>query len=265
MGLAQFRLQRLELIRRQPLAVLGPVNQRPAGPRRIVQQRLVPGARSIVHVDGEGRRLQRRKPVMIVRRMKQLQMHHRRPAVAVPTDPHRAPADRILIGLGPARPSRNHLHPVGPQRPELVRRPVAVGVAGRLDIGVARRLQRAVKRLHQFGARLLGIGLVDQPRQRMIRRPNASDHHHQGRRRRRLGDHPHAAIGHGVLAKALGGQMGIIPRRPPRPARPRQGDQRPRPAVLALGRSHAPPTERSSPIHVVLHHRILPPRPGEGG
>ena len=201
------------------------------------------------------RRLQRRQPVPVVQRVPQLQVHHRRPAVRRPRDPHRAPIDRIVPRLGPARPARNHLHPVGPQRPQLVRHPIAVAVARRLHVRVARHLQRPVQRLHQLRPRLLGIGPPDQLRQRMGVVPRPVHEHRERRGRRSLGDHPHAAISHRIPLKPLARQAGVVVRRPPGPSDAGERHHRPGPARLRLGRSRLRPLAER-PSH--RNHRNLP-------
>ena len=229
---AQLRPQRLELFAGQPLAVLRAVDQRARRPRPVVQQRLVPGTRGVVHVDGGGRRLQRRKPVPVVHRIMQLQVQHRREPVRRPAQPHGPPRHGVVIGRRPSARPRNHFHPVRAQAVHLLQ-----PLARRLQIGVAGRLQVRIKRLEQLGPPLLRIGPRQHARQRMIvPRPLAALKHGQRHRRRRLGDHPHAAIGHRVLAEPLAGQTLVVARRPHRPPLLRPGDHPAHGRVLHLRR-----------------------------
>jgi hypothetical protein len=117
MHLGQLGLEQRVLLRRH---VPAPgVGQRPRGPRRIVEQRLVPGPARVVHIHCERRRLQRREPVVVVRRVKQLQLQNRAPPVRIPPQPHAPPADRVLERRRPPVRPRHHLHPVRPQRVQL--------------------------------------------------------------------------------------------------------------------------------------------------
>jgi hypothetical protein len=71
----------------------------------------------------------------------------------------------------------------------------------------------------------------------MVGRALAVLEHRQRRGGGGLGDHPHAAIGDGVLGEAFAGQGGVVARRPLRPTAGGQGDQAGGAGVLALGRS----------------------------
>ncbi len=262
MCLLKLRLQRRELPVRQPRPVLGAVNQRPRRPSRIVQQRLVPGPRRIVHVDGEGRRLHRALAVPVVARIEELQVQHRREPVRMPHHPRRPPGHLILIAGRPAVRPGNHPHPVGPQRIQLLRRPLAV-IDG-FQIGVPRRLQRAIDLLQQIPRPLLRIGPRQQRRQRMLTpRLVAPVEHDQRHARRRLGHQPHTAIGHRVLGEPLLGQTQIVPRRPHRPPPLRQRDQRPhRRRLLLQGGHKGPPAPQGpSPIEHLGSNSITSPRP----
>jgi hypothetical protein len=70
----EFGLQPVELLVGQIAALLRRIDQRPRRPRRIVEQRLVPAPGGVVRIERHQRRLQRRKAVMVVERMKQRQM-----------------------------------------------------------------------------------------------------------------------------------------------------------------------------------------------
>ena len=63
--------------------MLAGIDQRAGGPRRVVEQRLVPGAGRVVGVDRDRRGFERRQPVMIVERMEERQMQDRRQRLRV--------------------------------------------------------------------------------------------------------------------------------------------------------------------------------------
>lgn len=89
----------------------------------------------------------------------------------------------------------------------------------------------------------------------MVVRPGSTGEDRQRCGRGGLGDHPDAAVDDGVLSEPLGGEAGVVPRRPARPSSGRNGDQRPRAAVLGLGRGDAPPAEGPSPVEHGLSPR----------
>ena len=74
----EFALQPLELRVGQHRALRPRIDQRAGGPRRVVEQRLVPARRGVVRVDRDGGGFQRRQPVVIVERMEQREMQDRR-------------------------------------------------------------------------------------------------------------------------------------------------------------------------------------------
>lgn len=71
-GLGQFALQPLELRFRQHRAVRPGIDQRAGGPRRVVEQRLVPHGARVMRIDCDGRGFDRREAVVIVERMKKV-------------------------------------------------------------------------------------------------------------------------------------------------------------------------------------------------
>ncbi len=222
----------LELVD-QPLVLVGPelplpvralVDDRPRRPCRVVEQRLRPGARRVVHVDRTRRRIQRRQPVVVVLRMEALHVQHRHPVLPHVEDVLASP-DRVFVGHRPAIRARHHLHPVRAQHVELAR-PAGTDLPRRLDVPVARKQEVAVEELHQRRAALSGIGRGEQVEHRMHVEPPVDVLRHHRHRGRRLGDDLHAAERHRVAEKAHPGQRATVPRRPGDPPGALKGDHR---------------------------------------
>ena len=107
---------------RLPLA--GRIDQRPRGPRRVVEQRLVPGAGRVVDVDGGGGRLDGAHAVVIVGRVEQARVQDRAHAGhRLLGKAHGRPVGRILEGLRPAVRPRDHLHAIGAQHVQFAQAP----------------------------------------------------------------------------------------------------------------------------------------------
>ncbi len=218
-------------------------DDRPRRPRRIVQQRLRPGACRIVHVQRHRRRLQRRQPVMVVLRVKALDMAdrvHRAPHV----EPVRPPADRVVIGHRPAIRPRHHVHPVRPQHMQLARQRTArPRIPHRLQIAVPAQHQLTVQRLQKLRPSLPRIRPRHQRRHRMRVIAPLAVLHDQWQRRRRLGDQLHRPEPHRIAKESRLRQAHHVARAPRDPPRRSPGHHPPRRRRLALGHCRFRPPE----------------------
>ena len=218
-----------------PMPVGAPVDDRARRPRRIVEQRLRPGARRVVHVDRIRRRRQRRQAVVIVLRMEALHVQHRHPVRSHVEDVLRR-ADRVLVGHRPAVAPRHHLHPVRAQHVELAR-PVP---------GADRRPPRDSRRPRAAGARRSSPAAPPRSGPGSARasrsitgcdvEPPVDVLHHHRHRRRRLGDDLHAAERRPDCRESRPASASRVARRPGRPAPRPEGDERRRRRGLRLGR-----------------------------
>ena len=143
------RLQPVELLGRHRRARLARIeHQRARWPRRIVEQRLVPARRRIVDRHSARSRAQAASAIMIVERMKALDVHHRRASRRVlRRQPRQRLAHAIEERRRPSSRVRLNRHPLGPQREQLRRFALAVGQ--HLDEGVAVQQQVRRDRLEQ--------------------------------------------------------------------------------------------------------------------
>jgi hypothetical protein len=121
MHVIQLLLETLELLFAQSIGAAGAgEDERAARARRVVDQRLVPGAAGIVRVDGECGRLHRRQPIPIVGRVKEFQMEDRRIARhRIAFEAANGRSNAMLPTDGPTIGARDNAHAVGPKHVEL--------------------------------------------------------------------------------------------------------------------------------------------------
>jgi hypothetical protein len=187
-------------------------DERAGGPRRVVEECLVPGARRVVDIERRGGGFHGGQAVMVVRRMEQRQMQDRRQRLVLADGKaHGLRADRIFVSGGPAVRIRHHAHAVGAQRMEFVRRAIE---AHRLHIGIARHHEVPVEALEKALPALPRIGPRQQCQQRMRAKlaPLARQHQRQGGGR--LAHQAYGAVHDGVLLEAFAGKRRVVARRP---------------------------------------------------
>ena len=215
------------------------VDDRTTGPGGIVQQSLRPGAGAVMDIQSHRRRLKGRQTVMVVLRMKALDVADR-----IGTARHvkamLAPTHGIFIGHRPAILAGHHAHPVRAQDMQLFGQPRSTQ-AHRLQIAVARQQHLPEQRLEQLGPALPRIGTAQQIQHRMgVIAPLVilADQRH---RRRGFRDQLDAAKADRIADEPAPRQTTRIARRPDRPARPAgQGHDPARRAGLPFGNGRAP-------------------------
>ena len=199
------------------------VDQRARGARGIVEQRLGPMGAGIVHVDGDSGGLDRRKPVMIVERMKQFRLQHgQKPACGIARQTRCLAVDRVVVGFRLAPRAGHRFDAVGTQHMQLAH---LAAQTHRFEIGVAGRLQMSVPGGEELRAALLRIGVKQQIEQRMglqLVRAFIEEPRHGACAFR---DHAHRAIGDSVRHHPFAGERRIVARRPMRTAGKLQRDQ----------------------------------------
>ena len=217
-------------------AVRPGIDERAGGPRRIVEQRLVPGRGGVVRVDGDGGGFERAQPVMIVQRIEQREMQDRRNEPRL-LEAHGARSNRIFVCLRPTVRPRHDAHAVRPQRVEFTHRAVEVH---RLDIAVAADQEIGGDRFKKARPVLARIGAREQGRERMLVERLRAFIDKEGERadilRHQLDRTMHDRIGDEALAR----ERRIVARRPPRAARRRKLNQPRRARSLLLRRAEQP-------------------------
>ncbi len=213
-----------------------------------------------MHVQRLRRRLQRRQPVMVILRVEIADMAHlrHRPAHVKAV---LARADRVIIRHRPAIRAGHQAHPVRAQHMQLPRQRAAIRAAHRLDIAIPAQQYLPVKRLQHIRLALRRVGPRQQRQHRMHLMAPAIIMHLQRQRRRRLDDHPDAAINHRVAQVAVARQGAGVARAPCHAARaalPRHHAGGGAGLALAGGpaRRRRP---RAAPKHL-QYHAFLAPR-----
>ena len=246
------------LIRAQRALPLGPlVDDRPRWPGGIVEKRLGPAARGIVHIHRLRRRLQGRQAVMIVLGVKALDVADAGRTIG-DVEAVLAPRDGVFIGHRPAIRARHHAHPVRAQHVQFHRH-TSTGAHG-LDIGIAGQQKLAVKRLEQLRPALRRVGCPDQIKHRMYRKAPLGVLQDEGQRRRRLGDHLDAAKAHRIAGKTGARKADRVARAPRHAASPAPGHDTARGARLLFGdgwRRRVPLCRAALPEEIQYHRLAL--------
>ena len=241
------------LLAQARLPVLPAIDNRPRRARRIVQQRLGPARRRIMHVKRHRRRLHRRQPVMIVLRVKALDMTNRQGPIAQ-IKPVLAPAHRILIGNGPPIRTRHNRHPVGPQHMQLHGQHILAPHG--LQIPVPAEQQLTIQGLEQLCPPLRPVGPRDQVQNGMHVIAAHLILTHQRQSRRRLGNQLHRPKPDRIGTEPALGQRHRIARAPCHtPHLPPRHD---RPGRTGLFLGHV---RRRAPKHRPNH--VLAPFPSD--
>ncbi len=235
-----FAHQPIILILTQLALPLGPaIDNRPRWPRRVIQQRLRPTARGVMHIHRHRRRLQGAKAVVIVLGVKIADMTNRRHRPAG-VKAMLAPAHRIFVSHRPTIRPRHHAHPVRPQHMQLDRQTTLA--ADRLDIAIAAQQHLTIQRLKQLCPALPRIRAAHQFHQRMFIIAPRRVLHDQRQGRRRLGNQLDRPKPHWIAAKARSRQAHTVPRAPGNATRGLIGhDRRGRRSLLLNRLSRAAP------------------------
>ncbi len=164
-----------------------------------------------MHIERRRSRLHRRQAVMIVLRMKALDMADRRNLTGH-VEPVLAPTDGVFIRDRPSICPGNEPHPVRTQHVQFQR----YGHVGhhRLKISIPRQQKLAIKRFEQLGATLRSVRTTHQRHHGMLVIAALAVLQHQWQGSRRLGDQLHCTEAHGIAGKARAGQRRRISRTP---------------------------------------------------
>ena len=182
---------------------------------------------------------------MVVERMKQPQVQKPARSGSMPADKR---ADPVFIGLGPAVASFENANPVRPQQMQF---PHRLADPERLDIGIARKQQMAVKRLQEIDAAHPAVRPGKQRQHRMLARLLRALVEQKRHRGRSFRNQPDGPVRGRVLHEPLARKPGIGAARPVRPRLLRQRNE-PR-GGLGLGHGcairRAPPRQSKGVFH----------------